>query len=202
MSLNKIITENINSVNKNFEFYIRHISKNEISLLINKINKVKNEGIIYISGVGKSENIAINFCNLLKSISIKSFYLNILNSLHGDIGTINEHDLIIFLSNSGNTKEILNIIPNLKKEKCFIASIICKNDSKLELKSDLVIKLKYINELPNSLNLIPTNSSMIQLITCNIITSCLANIDANKYKLNHEKGNIGNNLKNKRYNNL
>ena len=196
--LEYLIDNNILNINKNLQIYFQNLPKNHLILLINKINEIRQKGIIYTSGVGKSENIAINFSNLLKSISIKSFYLNCMNSLHGDIGTIDNNDMIILFSNSGNTEELINIITNLKYRKCFITSILCNKDSKLEKISDFSLILNYYSELPNSINKLPTNSLLIQNITCNIIISCLTdiiNIDKDQYKLNHQKGSIGNSLK-------
>ena len=194
-----LIENNIYNTKINFNKFINNIPKNTLVILIKKIiNISRNNGIIYITGIGKSETIGINFCNLLKSISIKSFFLNCQNSLHGDIGTINNKDMIIMLSNSGNTKELLDIIDNLQLRKCYISSIVCKRQSKLKYKSDLIIELDYLNELENNINTIPTNSSMIQLITCNIIISSLTsiiNINKDEYKLNHSNGNIGVNLR-------
>jgi arabinose-5-phosphate isomerase len=188
----------INTIN-NFNKFITNIPKKSLVLLIKQIiNISNNNGIIYITGIGKSETIGINFSNLLKSISIKSFFLNCQNSLHGDIGTINNKDMIIMLSNSGNTCELLDIIDNLQLRKFYISSIVCNQNSKLKEFSNLIIELDYLNELENNINTIPTNSSMIQLITCNIIISSLTSIihiNKNQYKLNHIKGNIGNKLK-------
>ena len=167
-----LIENNICNTKINFNKFINNIPKNTLVILIKKIiNISSNNGIIYITGIGKSETIGINFCNLLKSISIKSFFLNCQNSLHGDIGTINNKDMIIMLSNSGNTKELLDIIDNLQLRECYISSIVCKKNSKLKENSNLIIELDYLNELENNINTIPTNSSMIQLITCNIIMS-------------------------------
>ena len=85
--------------------------------LIYVLSKITEKNIIYISGIGKSESIAIHISSILKSIGIKCFHLSILNSLHGDIGTIQENDLLILLSKSGNTEEIISKINNFKLKK-------------------------------------------------------------------------------------
>jgi len=166
----------------------------EIIILIK--NTIKNNNFIYLSGIGKSDNIANHCASLLKSISIPAFYLNSINALHGDIGTLKENDLIFLFSKSGNTTELLQLIPFLKERKCYIIGICCDENSKfLELCSK-TIQLPFKNEISGEINKIPTNSYMSQLLFSNILVSLLKKeIDINQYKNNHPAGNIGNNLK-------
>ena len=96
----------------------------DISYIVNKIKT--NNGNIFFTGIGKSEDMSNHGCNLLKSIGLNSFSLNILNLTHGDMGSIQEND-IIFFSKSGNTSEIINIIDCLKGYKI---GVCCNQDSK------------------------------------------------------------------------
>jgi arabinose-5-phosphate isomerase len=160
------------------------------------INRIKESNIIYFSGIGKSENIANHCTNLLKSISINAFYLNGINALHGDIGTIKENDLIFLFSKSGNTAELLQLIPFLKERKCYIIGICCDNNSKFEQLCNQTLKLPFKNEISGTINKIPTNSYMSQVLFSNILVSLLKkDIDITSYKNNHPAGNIGNDLK-------
>ena len=77
-------------------YQINHFNYHKINNIISQIQSCK--GIVYFTGVGKSANSAKHCCDLLKSISIKAFYINILNVLHGDIGTLCSNDIIIFLA--------------------------------------------------------------------------------------------------------
>ena len=193
-----LFEKHINNIKQNFDIFINNISKNNIKLIIKNIIEISKRGIIYVCGVGKSETIASNFSNLLKSISIRSFILNCQNSTHGDIGPINENDMIIFFSNSGNTNELLNIIDNLLERECFICSILCNKNSKISKFCNINIELCYQHEIQNKINKIPSNSLMIQNIISNIIISCLVDtlpISLDEYRLNHLNGNIGNSLR-------
>ena len=150
---------------------------------------------IYFCGVGKSGNIAKHCCDLLKCISFPSFYLDVLNSTHGDIGTLTNKDIILMFSNSGNTIEIINIIPILKNIGTKTVGICCKEESEFKELCDLNIILPFKNEITGKIDKIPTNSCMSQLTFCNILVSSLKNnISLDKYKENHLSGNIGNNL--------
>jgi arabinose-5-phosphate isomerase len=160
------------------------------------INLIKNSNLIFCTGVGKSETMAIHFSNLLKSINIKSNFLNPINALHGDLGNLNEDDLVFFFSKSGNTKELIEIIPFLKNKKIKIIGIFCEKNSILEPSCNLVCNIPFQREIQGNITSIPTNSCMSQLLFINIIISKLKEeITLDLYKENHPAGNIGENLK-------
>lgn len=168
-----------------------------INKIIPIIDKIKNcEGIIYTTGIGKSENIAYHLADLLKSIGIKSFFLNTINSTHGDIGCISFKDIIIMFSKSGKTKELLEIIPFLKKRNCYIIGICNDNDNKFDIECNYNLILPFKNEIDGEINKIPSNSYMSHLLFVNIIVGELKkNITINQYKQNHPAGLIGIQLK-------
>ena len=207
--VNKILKDNDSMINRNI---IDEIKKEAIYQLnnfnsnLNEINKIAElisncHNNIYMTGIGKSENVANHFCNLLKSISLNCFNLNAINALHGDIGTIKENDLIFLFSKSGNTSELIQLIPFLKERKCYTIGICCDDNSRFLSLCDQTFKLPFSNEIGGGskkveLNKIPTNSYMSQLFFSNIIVSILKNkININQYKSNHPAGNIGNELK-------
>jgi len=153
---------------------------------------------IYFTGIGKSESIAFHTCSLLKSIGVKCYPLNCINSLHGDIGSLTEDDIVILFSKSGNTSELINLIPFLKLRRCTTIGICCNEKSKFKNICDLTLILPMTKELEvNKISSIPTNSYMSQLIFCNILTTNLIQkkkISIFEYKENHPAGNIGKNL--------
>ena len=77
---------------KEVTYQINNFNCHKINNIISQIQRCN--GIVYFTGVGKSANSAKHCCDLLKSISIKTFYINILNILHGDIGTLCSNDII------------------------------------------------------------------------------------------------------------
>ena len=189
---------NIDTILQNIDLEMQNIKtyfpKKETLFLADKISKCQNN--IYILGVGKSETIGIQLCNLLKSIGIKVFTLNVLNALHGDIGTLKENDIVIMFSKSGNTSEIVSLLDYIKLKKCLTWGICCHKESKFKKLCDFNIVIPFIKELENEdIKTLPTNSCFSQLIFCNILTLLVTNISISNYKNNHPAGNIGSNLK-------
>lgn len=190
---NPITVTIIDEIKKEFNYQVENFNLESINNLCEIIKNV--EGNIYFCGVGKSGNIAKHCCDLLKCISFPSFYLDLLNSTHGDIGTLTNKDIILMFSNSGNTTEIINIIPLLKNIGTKTVGICCKEESRFKELCDFNVIIPCKNEITGTIDKIPTNSCMSQLILCNILVSSLKNnISLDKYKENHLSGNIGNNL--------
>ena len=116
--------------------------KNELNYQLDNYNQINFDeikdiilncqGNIYFMGVGKSGNVAKHFADTLKCISINSFYLDVVNSLHGDIGTINNKDIVIMISKSGKTRELIDLISFLKERNVYF-----DRDSTFLIKSTL-----------------------------------------------------------------
>lgn len=183
----------LDEIKNEFNYQINNFNLEEIHNLKSIINEIK--GNIYFCGVGKSGNIAKHCCDLLKCISYQTFYFDILNSTHGDIGTLTEKDIILIFSNSGNTKEVVDLIPLFKKIRIKTIGICCKENSKFKELCDINIVTPFKKEISGEINKIPTNSYMSHLIFSNILVSTLKdNISLEKYAENHSSGNIGNSL--------
>jgi len=180
-------------INNEFKYQIDKFNLKDIDNIKEVIKKTK--GNIYFCGVGKSGNIAKHCCDLLKCISFPSFYFDILNSTHGDIGTMTNEDIILMFSSSGNTKEIIEILPLFKNIGVKTIGITCNNKTEFLKLCDITINIPFRNEISGEINNIPTNSIMGQILFCNILISILKdNINIDKYKKNHLSGNIGKKL--------
>jgi len=163
---------------------------------LNKIVEIINGKNIFFTGIGKSGNMAFHISSLLKSVSQKSYYLDPTNSTHGDIGTIKKDDVVFFLSKSGNTIELLNLIILLKERGCITIGLVCDDYSKFKEICNICLKLPFQNEITGNINNIPTNSCMAQLFFGNLLVSLLKEkISLGEYKTNHPAGNIGDKLK-------
>ena len=189
------ITNTIHQIKKETFDQLNKFNNINFDFITNKI--LSCNGNIYVTGVGKSEDISIHLINLMKSISLKSHYINIMNSTHGDLGCIDENDIIIFFSKSGNTSEIIDKI-NLFK--CYKVGICCNKDSLFMKYCNYCIILPFQSEIMNdkNINCIPSNSYMSQLFFVNILVNNLiekSDITLDLYKSNHPAGNIGSNLK-------
>ena len=186
-------TNLIQEIKKELNFQLDNFDLYQIDKLVNLIKDCKNN--IYFIGIGKSGNIAKHCCDLLKSVSINCHYIDSVNLLHGDIGVVNQN-LILMFSKSGNTNEIIELIPYFKSRKCYLVGICCDNNSIFENECDLLIKTPFIKEIDGEINKIPTNSIMSHLLFSNVLVSTLKNnINIDEYKNNHPAGNIGKNLK-------
>ena len=139
---------------ESLRYFFDNFDYNNVKIISNLINKNKN---IYFIGIGKSYNLALQTSDLFKSIGYKSFCLNSEKLIHGDLGVIN-NDLIFIISKSGNTKELINLMPFLINN--YLIGIFCNNNSKLSKYCNLNIVLPFDKEL-DKFNLIPTTSYAI-----------------------------------------
>jgi arabinose-5-phosphate isomerase len=188
-----IVDDIISEISCEFDSQIKNIPKYDILKMVDIIKSRK--GNIYFTGIGKSGNIAKHCCDLFKCINIPSFYLDSININHGDIGVINEDDIIILYSNSGNTIELINNIPLFKIKKALVIGVCCNRKSKFSELCDFTIVTPFNKEISGNINKIPTNSFMSHLIFTNIVVSILKNeIELDEYRVNHSSGDIGESL--------
>ena len=151
-------------------------------------------GNIYAFGIGKSGNMAKHFIDLLKSVSIPAFYSDSTDLLHGNIGTVKKPDMVILFSQSGNTKELLDLIPYFKTREVCLWVVTNRTPSAFEQFTLRVIHLPLNQEIRK--DSIPTNSCLSQLLFSNILVTLLKeDIDLSTYRANHPAGDIGKNLK-------
>ena len=142
---NPIVDTNVISEIKNeFNYQINNFDINQIDSFISLLKKKNN---IFFAGIGKSGNIAKHCSDLLKCISFPSFYFDLLNCNHGDIGLLRKNDIIIFFSNSGNTREIIEIIPLFKKKQIMTIGVCCNNDSLFSKNLNHTIVIPYQKEI-------------------------------------------------------
>lgn len=177
--------------------HIRHEFNDNLNKIdISKMNQLKelfihHQNNIHISGIGKSEIMSIYFTNLLKSLSYKAFYLNIQNASHGDIGCVDENDMCILFSKSGNTRELLDFIKLIQLKKTKIILISCNPNCNLAQYAYIHYVLPFNNEIKQGISYIPNNSCMTTMIFINIFVKMLEKISINEYKNNHSGGSIG-----------
>jgi len=115
-------------------------------------------GKIIVIGVGKSENIAIKITATLNSTGAPAVVLDCQNALHGDLGILAGGDIVLALSYSGETAELLNLLPHLKRRAASIIAFTGNPGSTLANNSDVVLDTSVANEAC-PLNLAPTSSS-------------------------------------------
>ncbi|MCK9343757.1 MAG: SIS domain-containing protein, partial [Massilibacteroides sp.] len=142
---------------------IRNLSK-DISTNFYEIIKViiNCKGKCILTGVGKSGHIAAKIAATLASTGTPSFYINPLDAYHGDLGMIDSNDIIIAISNSGNTDELVRIIPQLLQKKIILITMTSNPQSLLSKYSTFNLNVTVEKE-SDPLNLVPTTSTTAAL---------------------------------------
>ena len=142
---------------------IRNLSKGLDENFIKAVNLIiKLEGKLILSGVGKSGNIASKLASSFTSTGVPSIYLNPVDASHGDMGIVSQGDVLIALSNSGETYELSDLINFAKKKKIKIISITSNKKSLLTKNEDVSLILPSHKEA-DKLNTIPTTSTTLCL---------------------------------------
>ncbi len=121
------------------------------------------QGKIIIVGVGKSGNISHKIAATLNSTGATATVLNCQDALHGDLGLVDEGDVVIAFSYSGETCELLDIMPHLKRRRVTLISITGQPDSTLARVGDIVLDI-HVEREACPLNLAPTSSTTNMLV--------------------------------------
>lgn len=123
---------------------------------------LRRRGKIVVVGIGKSGNIGQKIAATLTSTGASSVVLNSVDALHGDLGIVNDGDLVLALSYSGESEELLNLIPALKRFSVKILAMTGEAKSSLARHSDLVLSARVPKEAC-PFNLAPTASTTAML---------------------------------------
>ena len=157
---------------------------------------VKCQSKIILCGVGKSYLIASKIAATLSSVGCPSFSISANDCSHGNLGSITKKDLLILISNSGETQEIKPVIKYANRNKILLIGIVSKKNSSLHRASDIKLNIPEVREA--GLGIVPTSSTSEQLA----IGDCLAVAALNKKRFNkqnfkelHPSGSLGAKLK-------
>ena len=157
---------------------------------------LKCKGKIIIVGIGKSGHVGKKIAASMASTGTPSFFVHGDEALHGDLGMIERDDVVIALSNSGETREMINDFPTLKKIGCKIISITSNPNSTMAKNSDVHICIGKLKEADH-LNLAPTTSSTVTLIMGDALALTLSYLKGFKkedFALYHPGGSLGKGL--------
>ncbi|MDR6734669.1 MULTISPECIES: SIS domain-containing protein [unclassified Sphingobacterium] len=127
------------------------------------VNRILNlQGRVVVTGIGKSAIIAQKIVATLNSTGTPSIFMHAADAIHGDLGIIQQNDLIIAISKSGNTPEIKVLVPFLKQTKNVLIALVGNTESYLAKNADYILNTTVEKEAcPN--NLAPTSSTTAQL---------------------------------------
>lgn len=133
---------------------------------------IASKGRIVITGVGKSAIIASKIVATLNSTGSPAIFMHAADAIHGDLGTIQEEDVVICISKSGNTPEIKMLVPLILRGKNKLIGMTGKTDSFLAQQSDFVLN-SYVEKEACPNNLAPTTSTTAQLVLGDALAICL-----------------------------
>jgi arabinose-5-phosphate isomerase len=148
---------------------------------------------IIICGVGKSGNVAFKIAATLTSTGAPAVVLNTQDALHGDLGLVNDGDVIIAMSASGETDEMLNLLPHLKRLQTTLIAMTGGANSLLARNADIVLDVNVEREAC-PLNLAPTSSSTVMLVMGDALAMVLLEargFKAEDFALLHPGGSLG-----------
>jgi arabinose-5-phosphate isomerase len=189
---NEVINTEINSLKK---------LKKSLDASFNKtIEVILNckKGKVILSGVGKSGIIAKKISSTLASVGTPSFYVDASSCSHGDLGQISSNDVLILISNSGESSELKNIIQYANRNKNItLIGIVSKKNSLLYKASDIKILLPEVKEAGPG-NMVPTSSTIMQLAIGDAIaisTMRIKKFGEKEFKRFHPSGSLGARLK-------
>ena len=171
--------------------------KNSLNDSFNKAVKeiVNCQSKVILCGVGKSGLIASKIASTLSSIGTPSFSISATDSSHGDLGSITKKDVLILISNSGETNELKNLIQYANRNKILLICIVSRKNSTLYKASDIKLLIPVVEE---SEGIVPTSSTTAQLALGDALAiSAMKKRKFNRidFKKIHPAGSLGAKLK-------
>ena len=157
------------------------------------LDTVSDGGIVVVSGVGKNLHIAEKMSAIFSSTGTRSIVLNPVQAMHGDLGMVSAKDVLIALSFSGESAEVNNLIPAIRRHGLKVISMTGRADSTLAQMSDIHIEIPCGKEAC-PFGMAPTNSTTATMAMGDALAMVM--IDAQKfpvedYAMNHPAGAIG-----------
>lgn len=166
----------------------------EFNAIVSKILNLK--GRLVISGMGKSGHIGAKIAATLASTGTPSFFMHPAEALHGDLGMLTCEDALLAISNSGESEEILRLIPSIKMRKIPLIAMSGKVESTLVKESDYFLNVSVVQEAC-PLQLAPTSSTTATLAMGDAIAVALMrarNFKSEDFALFHPGGSLGRKL--------
>jgi arabinose-5-phosphate isomerase len=172
----------INYIDNDFEACVREI--------------LQSRGRVVITGIGKSAIIANKIVATMNSTGTPALFMHAADAIHGDLGMIQEQDIVICLSKSGNTPEIKVLVPLLKRRGSKLVALVSNKNSYLAEHADFVLNATIAEEAcPN--NLAPTTSTTAHLAMGDALAICLLelrNFSSEDFAKYHPGGALGKQL--------
>lgn len=184
----------LNNVNHEVEEYIKENGYKEIKKAAELIMEQENKGgRVHVTGIGKPSYVAKYIASLLSSVGTSAYYLDATESVHGSSGQVKPEDIVIAISNSGETEELKYCIKNLRENKIKVISCTSNLDSWLSQNSDITLIAKVEKE-GDRLNKPPRSSILMEMLVLQLLSlelQELKQIDLMDYIKWHPGGALG-----------
>jgi len=157
---------------------------------------LNRSGMVAVIAVGKSGFVGKKFSATLNSIGILSMFIHPTEAMHGDIGALNDGDVVVLISNSGETDEIVQLLPTIKNRGSVVVGILGNHESSIGQVCHVVLNAKIETEAC-PLNLIPTASTTVANSICDAICVSLSQLNKMSqadFASNHPAGALGKRL--------
>ncbi len=189
----------------NFEKIAKEVLEIEANELLNAdvrgINKAvdiayNTKGKVIITGVGKSGLIGSKIAATLASTGTPSFFIHPTEALHGDLGMIGKDDSVIAISYSGESEELIKILPHIKRFDVPLIAMTGDRNSTLARYADVVLNI-HVNKEACPLNVAPTSSTTLTLAMGDALAVCLMkkrNFTKEDFASFHPGGSLGKRL--------
>lgn len=190
MDITKYIKNHLVEINS----ILISVSNDKLSKLSNEIlNNNKNGNKLFFTGIGKNGHVASKAASTFNSIGLPVFYLNPVDAVHGDMGLIGDEDMILAISKSGNTEELVLFLKQVKNRtnNIWLLHSNEKNNSIDYCYDDIFIEIK--NEADH-LNIIPTVSISVYTILMQSVACGIADykkLQVHNFVKNHPGGSLG-----------
>lgn len=192
--MNDIIEQYLCNVKDEYLKFLNDIDLEQINNAVKIIEKCKQaHGRVHITGIGKPSHIAGYIASLMSSTGTPSYKLDATESLHGSAGQVNANDVVIAISNSGQTKELNNALVYIKKIGAKVIGVSGKIDSWLFENSDAFLYAGVSKE-GDSMNKPPRLSILVEMTILQVLSVALqekSNITLEQYLLWHPGGSLG-----------
>lgn len=152
-----------------------------------------SEGVLFFTGIGKSGFVAQKVAATMMSTGTKAFYLSPIDALHGDLGMLCQKDILIIFSKSGESEELLQLLPPVRNKGAKTVAVTSNKNCRLVRGADFHIELPCMNELC-PFDLAPTISTEIQLLFGDVLAISLMQakgFSLKEFAQNHPAGRIG-----------
>lgn len=172
-------------------YFYSHLDPIQCERVFNELSRCS--GVIFFTGVGKSGYIAQKTAATMMSTGTKALYISPIDALHGDLGMVSSQDLLVIFSKSGETEELLHLLPPVRNKGAKIIALCSNSTSRLVKGADFSLELPCAEELC-PYDLAPTTSTSIQLLAGDVLAISLMQakgFSVEAYAENHPAGRIG-----------